>query len=57
MLRSPQRERPKATVNKQLGPYQCGFRPGKSTSENMIDTHNLEQPWTARKELPLRHYV
>ncbi|XP_054082672.1 uncharacterized protein LOC105219245 isoform X1 [Zeugodacus cucurbitae] len=48
-------ERLKPTVNKLIGPYQCGFRPGKSTTdqiftmrqilekthENRIDSHHL----------------
>ncbi|XP_054085666.1 LINE-1 retrotransposable element ORF2 protein isoform X1 [Zeugodacus cucurbitae] len=48
-------ERLKPTVNKLIGPYQCGFRPGKSTTdqiftmrqilektrEKRIDTHHL----------------
>ncbi|XP_049316314.1 potassium voltage-gated channel protein Shal isoform X2 [Bactrocera dorsalis] len=48
-------ERLKPTVNKLIGPYQCGFRPGKSTTdqiftmrqilektrERRIDTHHL----------------
>ncbi|XP_049306103.1 LINE-1 retrotransposable element ORF2 protein isoform X2 [Bactrocera dorsalis] len=40
-------ERLKPTVNKLIGPYQCGFRPGKSTTDQIftmrrrIDTHHL----------------
>ena len=64
-------ERLKPTVNKLIGPYQCGFRPGKSTidqiftlrqilektQEKQIDTHHLFVDYKAAFDSTIREHL
>ncbi|CAD7015162.1 unnamed protein product [Ceratitis capitata] len=58
-------EIPKPTCNKLIGPYQCGFRPAKSTVDQIFTMRQILRKTREKsnplrqheKDLPLRRYV
>lgn len=43
------RERPKPTVKELIGPYQCGFGPGRTAHAQLVSCKEMD--------LPLRRYI